>query len=877
MNIKTGISKYSGSLKIVVLFFSFTALWFLIFEILLEELIKDSTLYEPIEIAKEISFILFMAFLLFYLTEKRLKAIESTNILLQQSEERYRNLVESSQDWVWEIDQYGYYTYVSPKVYGILGYIPEELIGKKPFDLMPENEAEKVKNIYYDIAANKKPIHRLINVNIHKDGYQVILETNGSPIFADDGSVIGYRGMDRDITRQIQIEKELKDAYQQLNDIIEFLPDATFVINQEKKVIAWNKAIQKMTGIKKQEIIGQGDYCYSVPFYGKRRPILIDFISGYSLEEKEKYNFIEKDDDILYTELYLPEFNNSKGVYFSCIASPLLHSDGTRYGAIESIRDITQQKLSEKALKSSELQFRTLANTLASAIIIYKENKIVYANSATLELTGYKRDELVNKLDIWDLVHPEFNSFLRIRRFSHQIEMEIPSRYEFKILTKNMDEKWLDFSFGTIDYDDGKALLGVAFDITERRQIEQALEESEQSYRVLVSTIPDIVIKTDLNGNIIFINDKGQSILDFIDKDQIIGNNILRYVDKDDVNKLKINFRLMFEKSLGPIEYKMKTGTKEMYYFEAHGEVLRELDGSPYGTVFLIRDINERKRAEQELQKYRLHLEELVKERTKELEVVNNLLKEEIEKQKEAEKKVKQALEKEIELSELKTRFISIASHEFRTPLATIFSSTELLEIFGKEWDNEKYSKQIARIKKHIISLTEIMDDVLTVSKIDSGKTKFEPVEINLKETCKNILDETKVLKQKDQKLLFEYLLNYSTYLLDSKLIKTILINLLTNAFKYSEKNGKIRFTVNQEDNYIQFIVSDNGIGIPEEDKIYLFDSFHRGSNVRNIHGTGLGLSIVKKYVEIHNGEISFISMVNEGTTFTVKIPLLRI
>jgi PAS domain S-box-containing protein len=874
MNIKSVITKYSSSLKIVLFFLLTTGIWYIVFEILLEELIKDAVLSHFLEVLKEFSFIILTVFLIFYLTEKSLKTLKLTNRLLRQSEEKYRSLVESTQDLIWEVNQNGIYTYVSPKVQFILGYLPEELIGRAPFDIMPPKEAEKMRDIFKEIVKNKKPIQSLVNINVHKNGRLVILETNAVPVFSEDGSLNGYRGMDKDITRQTEIEKELKDASQQLNDIIEFLPDATFVINLEKKVIAWNKAMEKMTGIKKQEIIGQANYCYSVPFYNERRPVLIDFISGYSATEKSNYDFIEKNDDILYSEVFIQNYRSGSDVYLSCIASPLLHSDGTRYGAIESIRDITQQKISEQALIRSELKFRKLTDALTSAIIIYKENKIIYANSAALNFLGYNREELINKMDIWDLVLPEFNSFLRIRRLSHQIDEELPSRYEFKILTKNKEQKWLDFSFSTIDYDNDKALLGVAFDITERKQIEQALEESEQSYRILVSTIPDIVIKTDLNGNIVYINDKGQPILDFFEKDMILGNSILQYIANEDFDKLKNNFRLMFEKNIGPIEYKIKTGTEEVYYCEAHGEVLHELDGSPYGTVFLIRDINERKRAERELQKYRLHLEELVIERTKELEVVNKLLQEEIEKQKEAEIKVKQALSKEIELSELKTRFISIASHEFRTPLATIYSSAELLEMFGKEWDYEQYTKQIERIKKHIVGLTEIMDDVLTVSKIDSGKTKFEPAEIDLREICNNILEDIKALQQKKQKLQFKYLSENSIYFLDGKLTKMILINLLSNALKYSAMNGEIIFTVDEIENYIQFKISDNGIGIPEEDKFYLFTPFHRGSNVGNIHGTGLGLSIVKKYVEIHSGSINYVSKVNEGTTFIVKIPL---
>ncbi len=255
-----------------------------------------------------------------------------------------------------------------------------------------------------------------------------------------------------------------------------------------------------------------------------------------------------------------------------------------------------------------------------------------------------------------------------------------------------------------------------------------------------------------------------------------------------------------------------------------------------------------------------------------ELKSVNVKLQKQIVKQKEAEEKVKQSLVKEKELSDLKTRFISIASHEFRTPLATVYSSTELLEVFYKNNDSEKFFVQIERIRKNIDNLIEIMDNVLLISRADSGKVKYEPALINIESFMNEIVEDTKALMGKSHNLNYKLLIPDEKVELDEKLFKIVLMNLLSNAIKYSPDGGVIGLEVSKDNKKILFKISDEGIGISEMDQKHLFEPFHRADNVGHIHGTGLGLVIVKKYVELHNGEISFVSSPEKGTIFNISI-----
>ena len=286
--------------------------------------------------------------------------------------------------------------------------------------------------------------------------------------------------------------------------------------------------------------------------------------------------------------------------------------------------------------------------------------------------------------------------------------------------------------------------------------------------------------------------------------------------------------------------------------------------------IFAVRTATEiqRRKIERELDSYRLHLEKLVKDRTGQLE-------KEIEKQKESEKIVLAALTKEKELSELKSRFISTTSHEFRTPLSTILSSTELIGRYGKTWDENTFVSQISKITRSVDYLTELLDDILIISRADTGKLRFTPTELNLRNLCKNIVQDNKHQLKSNQDLDYNYLPDEDIFILDEKLIKQILSNLISNAIKYSSESGIIRFNVEKKDGYINFHISDNGIGIPEEDKKYLFQPFHRGKNVADISGTGLGLSIVYKSVELHQGNITFNSAIDKGTAFNITIPII--
>lgn len=291
-------------------------------------------------------------------------------------------------------------------------------------------------------------------------------------------------------------------------------------------------------------------------------------------------------------------------------------------------------------------------------------------------------------------------------------------------------------------------------------------------------------------------------------------------------------------------------------------------------------DIEERKKfeealvvARQETLTLNQELEERVAHRTSQLEATNQELLAEISERKRLEEELTRLLEKEKELGELKSRFVSMASHEFRTPLTIILSSAELLGFYGDRWADEKRSQLLKRIQSAVGHMTGLLEDILILGKSEEAKIEVEPTRLNLAEFCREHLEEA------GYHLISQHKINYTRpeaaveAELDKKLLRHILTNLISNALKYSPGQAEIWLELAHEEQWAVIKVRDKGIGIPEEDMKHLFEPFHRAANAGEIGGTGLGLNIVKNFVELQGGQVRVESQLDAGTTVTVSFP----
>ncbi|MFP4122166.1 ATP-binding protein [Coleofasciculus sp.] len=252
-----------------------------------------------------------------------------------------------------------------------------------------------------------------------------------------------------------------------------------------------------------------------------------------------------------------------------------------------------------------------------------------------------------------------------------------------------------------------------------------------------------------------------------------------------------------------------------------------------------------------------------------------------ISKLKQAEAAISMALTKEKELNELKSRFVSMTSHEFRTPLTTILSSAQMLEYYSHKLTEEKKIIHLHRVQRATNQMIDMLNDMLVLGKAEAGKVEFNPTSLDLPSLCGELIEELQQGIGKGHHI--EFTCEYNTpktpnsiaTCLDEKLVRHIIGNLLSNAIKYSPEESTVRLSLLYSQKNAIFTIQDQGIGIPETDQQRLFETFHRAANVGNIEGTGLGLAIVKNSVDAHGGTITLSSEVNVGTTFTVTLPLI--
>jgi signal transduction histidine kinase len=232
------------------------------------------------------------------------------------------------------------------------------------------------------------------------------------------------------------------------------------------------------------------------------------------------------------------------------------------------------------------------------------------------------------------------------------------------------------------------------------------------------------------------------------------------------------------------------------------------------------------------------------------------------------------AVQREKELSEMKSKFVSTASHEFRTPLATMLSSAELLEHYSESLNPAEKVNLLQTIQSSAKRMSEMIDDLLTLGRAESGVLKLNPGPTNLRALCGSVVSEFRIAQGKQHVITLDDRFDRIEAYMDERLLRHILNNLLSNAVKYSPPGSEVTFSLARRDEQAAIEIQDRGIGIPLEDQPRMFESFQRASNVENRPGTGLGLAIVKKAVELHGGEISLTSTVGAGTRFTVMLPL---
>ncbi|KUG03636.1 sporulation kinase [hydrocarbon metagenome] len=513
----------------------------------------------------------------------RKEAEEKHNSLLQI----ITNIYDSGTDIVFSIDGNGRLIFLNKNTEELLGKSKPELIGSSAVDLFSHYLGIKV---YTEVMRAMRD-----NVTLLLEHYDPKsdkwLEINAYP--AEDILAVFVR----DITERKEAEEALKESKQLIDDIINFLPDATIVIDCRGTVIAWNRAAEEMTGIKSEDILGQGNYAYAVPFHNQRRPMLIDLVLKPEEQWEKEYQEIYRKGNVLIGEKSYSLAGNS-GLYLRGTAAPLYDPIGNIIGAIECISDISDHRRTEEALRNSVEMYHRIVKTANEGIWMADADlKITFVNKRMAEMVGYTSEEIIGR-SVYDFVY---------ERKSNKIENSLRSNvivktHEVKMVHKSGMVFWVLSSLTPIFDNKGyfTGSLGLITDINNRKLTEEALRASEAMYRCIVETANEGICMVDQNNTIILVNKKMSQLLGYA-IDEIIGHSLYKFMDQE--------WTIVAEKH-NLLRRQGLVETYEFKYLRKNGDALWTLssiapvydeDNHFSGSLAMITDITERKITEEAL------------------------------------------------------------------------------------------------------------------------------------------------------------------------------------------------------------------------------------------------------------------------------------
>ena len=616
-----------------------------------------------------------------------------------------------------------------------------------------------------------------------------------------------------EIQDRLKVEEQLRQSQEMLRLVMDNIPQGIFWKDRDSVYLGCNRNFAHNAGLDNPElVVGKTDYDL---FLRKEES---DSSHQWDVKvmatNQAQYHIIQQHQQF-----------DGKQVWVETDKVPLHDAQGNVVGILGTVEDITERKQSEETL----LRFRTAIECASDAICMTDiKGNIIYLNSAFKELFEYTCEELNTTESLASI----YTSNSDYRKVSAKIQRGQSWRGIVTMQSKTGRILDIELRNDTIKNFTGEVIGSVSIntDITQRLRTETELRLRERAIAasnngVLISdaTIP--------NNPIMYVNSAFEKITGY-SISEAIGQNRDFY----------INNSLESKKLYSTEQINSFLSTVIRNYRKDNSECWNELSISPvYNkngilTNFIVvqTDITDYKKLERQL---------------------------------------REALEKEKELNELKSRFVTTTSHEFRTPLTTILSSSELLENYGHKWNEENKLKYLHKIQTAVKRMTHLLEDVLNLEKAEAGKLDYDPISLDLVKYCASLIEDLQI-GQPEAKIILNCKYDYIEAYMDDKLLTHILSNLLSNSIKYSPNMKAINFELNIQNDEAIFKIQDQGIGIPAEDLPHLFESFHRAKNVDNIQGTGLGLAIVKKCVDILQGDIKVNSEVGNGTTFTVKIPL---
>ena len=475
-----------------------------------------------------------------------------------------------------------------------------------------------------------------------------------------------------------------------------------------------------------------------------------------------------------------------------------------------------------------------IATTNDAVISIDQGSRVIDWNGAAERMFGWPRTEAVGRV-LSELIIPPAHRdphHAGIERFLKDGTAKIFNRrVETLALRRNGEEFHAELSVWPVGTGDGYTFSAFVRDISRRKAAERALAESETKYRKVVENVNEGILVTAA-GRILYANPRALALTGMTEQ-AAMTTPFIQFIHPEDRDRVLGNHmrRLKGEPVENYYQFRVMHSSGETRWLEISAVVF-EWQRAP-ATLNFLTDVTQRRQAEEE---------------------------------------IRTALARERELSELKSRFVAVASHEFRTPLAAILSSVELLDDYGARLPDEERREIVGLIKTAVARMNGMVEQVLLTSRLEAGKFVFEPSAVAVPDLLVQVAAELDQANPQAARVAMGCEGLDQPRRIDARLVRHILVNLLGNALKYSAPDSPVTCSVSAEGDTLCLAVTDRGIGIPAADLPRLFETFHRGANVGNIQGTGIGLHIVRECVHLHQGSIEVESEPGRGTTFQVRL-----
>ena len=758
---------------------------------------------------------------------------------LSLNEEKFNSMFENSPIPICTTTIEGMLTDVNKEYLKLFGYTNKvELVGRDSMELFFPDYRERL----MESPPKKLPngVKKYRTSALRKDGTTFPLEMELGKIKLPEGERgIAYLRDISELKKSEEKERKLKLENEKLvegfRQQIDNMPVGYFLLDKNLRAEYLNPSAEKIFGYEKDELTDKNVFDLLVPDESKE---IVNERAKRIRNNKDDINGINqnitKDKNIIYCE-----WKNSV----------IYDENGNLENVISVATDVTEKIYAQKKLEESERDYRQLfEEDLTGNIITKADGTIITCNSKMSKMLGFADRE--------DFCNQNITSFYtdltdRKNLFKKILENGKAEAIEFELIRKDGVVISV-LGNAAARYDDNGTpyqFLGYFFDISEKKKVElelqayresleQKIEErtkelllSEDRFRNIAETSKDLIIKLDSEFRVDYVNN---AVLSLINKDinEIIGKKVDAILTNSQAVKEILNKLNQVAIDKNPIELEIKHSDE--IWVDYH--LIPELENDDVKSLIAYgRDISRRKN----------------------LEV-----------------RIMEALEKEKEINEMKSAFVSMISHEFRTPLTALLSSVEILELYGRNWSEEKYNRHIDVIRRSVDNLTKMINDILFLNRAQAGKLELNTEMVNLYELIDDVIEECSYTASPEHVFNLNYKPERQYYNIDRTILRSVLSNLISNAVKYSAAGGKINVVIDENNSNLSIEVNDKGRGIESDELTQIFEPFARGKNLGGTPGTGLGLSIVKKALNLLKGNIEVKSELGYGSEFKVNLPL---